>query len=142
MSMLEADQTTHDPETPIEQKTRRELRVALARTVGARNKPKSSLTKPTLNSLYAYKTGEFYIPPVALQRPQHAEFARRFELVHAVGMAYDIGDEPEDDDEVPRWRELPDCVTRDEVPREFLRDELEELLGKVYDMDDQRDWTQ
>lgn len=119
------------PESPLDKDVddmrRWELRGKIAVLVGCNTNWRTPLSKSTLNSVYAYMTGEFHVQPA---RIHHQDATPRSEILLSVVYAAGIGD-PDD-----RW-----TPTNGETPRELRRDELQKLYEVMSDRGDQRSWT-
>jgi hypothetical protein len=112
--------------------TTRELRAKVGRIVGTHQNPDSALHKNTLNSAYAYLTGEFLYPRRARHRQDSPDFVPRKEALVSVVAA--CGGIAHPDDE--RWmRDYED------LPEALKWDELLELVVTLMDEEDQRHWT-
>jgi len=122
------------PETPLDQPvgemTNATKRGRIAKIVGTKTDWDTPLDKRTLNSVYAYLTGGFAVPRRAMFKPDHGKFADRKELL--VGVVYAAGIGQPEDSWSPVVKESPD---------ELRSDELEELIERLKEKGDQRDWT-
>lgn len=115
---------------PVEEQTVAELRGTIARKAGKRTNWSTPLDKPTLNSVYAYLTGEFYTPKRALHDPDHYHFEPRAALL--VGVVHEAGiGEPEDE-----W-----SFSRADQPDALRKPELRALHREMSERGDQRDWA-
>jgi len=114
---------------PIEEMMNATKRGRVAKIVGAKTNWHTPLDKRTLNSVYAYLTGGFAVPRRALFKPDHSEYADRKELLIGVVYSASIG-HPED-----RWSPVVS-----ESPDQLRSDELEELIERLKETDDQRAW--
>lgn len=97
-----------------------ELRAEVQSRAGVNELSYSAFTKSTLNSVYAYLTGEFYI------KPDHIHLSRsddRADVLEAVARAAEIED----------W--LDDPVAQ------FNKDHIESLLEEMNERGDQREWS-
>lgn len=113
--------------------TRSDLRQKIAAYAGHRPRPDTPLGKETLNSVYAYLTGEFYYPPAAANRPDHVDFSSRKDVLVAVVYNSGIGEEADEwSRSVNKQEDMPDALRRDE---------LLTLAEKMKDTKDQRDWA-
>jgi len=107
-----------------------ELRGVVARKTGVRTDWSTPLDKETLNSVYAYLSGEFAVPKTALHKPQHPDFEDREHILWAVVSAAGIGG-PEDD-----WSQSTEYT-----PNSLRKDELKELIAAMNERGDRRDWA-
>lgn len=110
--------------------TRRQLRQKIAVKVGRRTNPDTPLEKRVLNSVHAYLTGDFYYPPASENKPDHHAFESAAETLRAVVVVAEMG-EPDDD-----W-----SMGLEEQPGGLRRGELAELVRKMDEEGDHRDWT-
>lgn len=116
-----------------------ELCAKIARRTGHR--PPKKLTKPVLNSLHAWLTGEFYsdTPVVLPGRPPRREMVEAT-VTESCGALCGPDTEP---DECPfaAYREhLVESGSGDRL-REFRRAELLAIVDAMDATDDQRSWT-
>lgn len=118
----------------------RQLRGRIGMKVGTNEGiSRNPLKKPTLNSLYAYLTGEFFVSPQVMGTPLSPD---RESIMRAVADEADIitydpvsptppkGVDPEDDD-----------VDRPAGIRPFHKPELIDLCRALDKRDDKREWT-
>lgn len=118
---------TIDVDAPLEDMTAAELRTRIARDVGALTNPMTALDKGTLNSIYAYLTGEFYIPKSALDRYDSVRWKSRSEVLRAVLVEAGLDD---------IYARGPD------YDPDYLRvEELRRLAAIIHNRTDQRDWV-
>lgn len=131
---------THAPSKPTVEKNCPELRLAIARRAGTRTTDSCGLDKNTLNSVYAYLTGEFYLPRYTYHRPEHPEFVSRKKVLYAVAHEAEVdtlgADVAEDEDVESDWARPLEAA-----PRELRRADLYDLLTEMKQRDDQREWT-
>lgn len=135
MSGTEPDSDSRMPNTALdkdrEDKTRSELRGTIAKRVGARTQWGTPLDKDTLNSVYAYLSGGFHVPPSALNKPEHPDFEdRKAVLIAVVSEARILGAHNSGD-----WR-----GEREYLPSQLRRAELAALLTEMGKRGDQRGW--
>lgn len=141
-----------------DESTRQQLRDKIAVMVGCRNKG-VPLNKSTLNSVYAYLTGEFYFPPRVRHRPDEPEFEPRDDVFVAVAEAAGIADideggdtnesggdddaDSDDEDDADGEDDADDGWRTDEGnrPQEFRKDDLRTIAETINQTDDQRDWV-
>lgn len=122
---------------------RAELRGSIVREVGKNRYWHTPLTKDTLNSIFAYLTGRWYIPKKALRRPDHNDFASRQEVLEAVVWEVPISvmaEHTDDDEDVDEDEDGLDKWSHPELrsPDQLRRDELQELREEMSDRTDQR----
>jgi hypothetical protein len=123
----------------VEEQTCRQLRATISAKTGHRP-PASMVTKPILNSVHAYLTGEFYEDPGAI-RPYHIS---RNELTEAVlTECLDVIEEtPRLDGYEEGLKDLRDkAATADKVVRSLNKSELQALVYCMNERGDQRSWT-
>lgn len=112
--------------------TERELRVKIARMAGHNEASYDTvLTKGTLNSVYAYVTGEFACDPWALHRPASCDFEERSKVMWDVAIEFGL------DDWFP---DIEDTEERERVP-DFSKANLETIYETLCETDDERDWV-
>lgn len=107
----------------FEDMTRADLRARIAFEIGCRTKSYTQLDTGTLNSLYAFKTGQFHTKTKALNTTRSPGPGG---LRYAVAWVYELGVFPR---RYPR-------------ERPFRRDELEQLARYVAEEPDARPWTE
>ena len=108
-----------------------DLRQKIAVQVGCRTQAHTPLDKSTLNSIYAYLTGEFAYPRRARHRVNHPAYCPRHEVLRGVVIEAGLG-EPEDG-----W-----SASVAGNPRALRRDELLKLAEHLRDTEDKRTWMQ
>lgn len=109
--------------------TRADLRHKIAVKVGVLENPETPLSKKTLNSVYAWLTGEFHYPREARNRPDHPDFVPRQRVLEAVVYEAGLG-EPQD-----RWSRGNNA----RLPDGLRKHELYGLMQEMYERADQRD---
>lgn len=107
---------------------RSEYRTKIARLVGTMERPSTGLTKPTLNSLHAYLTGEFVTQPSEV----YAEGPSKERIKELVAAECDLEDYIE---------RAGDMVHHGLGDRDFRIDELKDIQREMDDRGDQRDWS-
>jgi len=112
------------PESPLDcpygEMARFQLRGSIAVEAGKKTNWETPLTKETLNSVYAYLTGEYVIPKRALHNPDHPAFRPRQYILSTVVFEAAIG-EPQDE-----WSPVGGSQ-----PTELRRDELQTLREEM-----------
>jgi len=103
-----------------------ELRGSILRATGKTGRWRTPLTKDTLNSIYAYLTGEYVVSKLALDNPDHPEYHPRQYILTALVHEVPIG-EPRDE-----W-----SSTSGDQPSQLRRDELQTLREEMADRDNQ-----
>lgn len=116
-----------------EDKTRAELRGTIAREAGKRTRWDTPLDKETLNTVYAYLTGEYVVPKRALYKPDHPDHESR--RVIALYVAEEVrlwGDDSEPYNYPSRKHVLP--FNRDELVQ--IREAMKAIDGDPFREDD------
>lgn len=110
------------PDQPIHRLRMRDARVFIAREVGVNATPRTPLDKHTLNSLYAYLTGEFIVTPEMVLHPKSPNIEDvRYEVAMEMG-----------------FRQFPDPA---EELKTFRLGELRAIAKWLRENPDQREWT-
>jgi len=125
-----ATRTPEDLDQSVEKMTNAAKRGRIAKLVGCKTSWDSPLDKRTLNSVYAYLTGEFFCPRAALHKPDDPRFESKTEIQVAICVEADIG-EPD------RWIANGPRPT----PQGFRSAELAALIETLTERGDQRSWT-
>lgn len=122
------------PDSPLDkprsEMNRAELRGKIARRAAVTTNWATPLDWNTLNSVYAYLTGEFYVPKSASHRPNHPDYKPRDDILLAVVHEAEIGELSDE------W-----SAAVDGQPQGLRKDELLELDRTMADRGDQRDWA-
>lgn len=114
--------------------TAKALRRKISVMVGHRPpRGRGGLKKGTLNSIYAYLTGEFYYPPRVENLRNAPEYRSKAEVLNAVVWKVEIPpvEYPSDSEWFkPEWQ-----------PEQMRKGELYQLHQKLVKTPDQRSWT-
>lgn len=117
----------------VEEPTGRDLRVEICGRAGTNQSAYASTTlaNNTLNSVYAYLTGEFSVSP---KRVHGAGSKPREDVARECGLG-DWAEKFSDWEETGSWGE-----DNESMPT-FTKDDLESILAEMDKRGDQRDWV-
>lgn len=113
-----------------------ELRASIAHKTGHKP-PNAQIGKRITNSIHAYLTGEFAVPPAALHRTRSSDVRMQTYTVVINHDEFPL-DVQDDDVELLRW-----VGDREQAQRRALtRDALLEVVTTMDRAEDAREWTQ